>query len=66
MWQTGGLRVLDAPPAEPDLRGVAAELLAERDRQGWRLSDAEVLRVFELDHELNAQGLGDYIDGRKS
>ena len=46
--------------------GVGAIILAERDRQGWRLSDAEVLRVFELDHELNAQGLGDYIDGRKN
>ncbi|MBL8382535.1 MAG: MBL fold metallo-hydrolase [Burkholderiales bacterium] len=44
--------------------GVAAIILAERDRQGWRLSDAEVLRVFEIDHVLNAQGLGDYIDGR--
>jgi hydroxyacylglutathione hydrolase len=46
--------------------GVGAIILAERDLQGWRLSDTEVLRVFELDHELNAQGLGDYIDGRES
>ena len=45
--------------------GVGKIITDERDRQGWRLSDAEVLRVFELDHELNAQGLGDYIDGRK-
>ena len=46
--------------------GVGAIILAERDRQGWRLSDAAVLEVFEIDHELNAQGLGNYIDGRKS
>jgi hydroxyacylglutathione hydrolase len=46
--------------------GVAAIILEERDRQGWRLTDAEALRVFELDHELNAQGLGDYLDARKS
>jgi hypothetical protein len=45
--------------------GVGRIITNERDRQGWRLSDAEVLHVFELDHELNAQGLGDYIDGRK-
>lgn len=43
--------------------GVGSIILGERDRQGWRLSDDEVLRVFELDHELNAQGLGNYIDG---
>jgi len=46
--------------------GVGALILAERDRQGWRLSDAEALRVFEIDHELNAQGLANYIDGRRT
>jgi hydroxyacylglutathione hydrolase len=44
--------------------GVGALILAERDRQGWRLSDDEALEVFEIDHELNAQGLANYIDGR--
>jgi hydroxyacylglutathione hydrolase len=42
--------------------GVGAIILAERDRQGWRLSDEAALAVFEIDHELNAQGLADYID----
>lgn len=45
--------------------GVGAIILAERDHQGWRLSDAEALAVFEIDHELNAQGLGDYLDARR-
>lgn len=45
--------------------GVGAIIVAERDRQGWRLSDDEVLAVFELDHELNARGLANYIDDRK-
>ena len=46
--------------------GVGAMILSERDRQGWRLSDDEVLRVFEIDHELNAQGLGDYMDAARA
>jgi len=42
--------------------GVAAIVLAERERQGWRLSEDETLRVFALDIELNAQGLAAWLD----
>jgi hydroxyacylglutathione hydrolase len=42
--------------------GVAALVLAERERQGWRLPPARVLEVFALDIELNAQGLGSWLD----
>ena len=44
--------------------GMAQIILGERDRQGWRLSDAEVLDVFIIDHELNAQGLSIWIDAQ--
>ncbi|MBI2754972.1 MAG: MBL fold metallo-hydrolase [Betaproteobacteria bacterium] len=46
--------------------GVAAIVLAERARQGWRLTADETLRVFELDIELNAQGLGAWLDARSA
>jgi glyoxylase-like metal-dependent hydrolase (beta-lactamase superfamily II) len=42
--------------------GVSALVLAERERQGWRLSSEKVLEIFALDIELNAQGLESWLD----
>lgn len=42
--------------------GIAGLLLAESDRQGWRLPRAELLALFALDIELNAQGLASWLD----
>ncbi len=42
--------------------GVSALVLAERERQGWRLPSEKVLEVFALDIELNAQGLESWLD----
>jgi len=42
--------------------GVAALVLAERERQGWSVSADETLRIFALDIELNAQGLAAWLD----
>jgi hydroxyacylglutathione hydrolase len=42
--------------------GIAGIVLGERERQGWRLSTEETLRVFALDIELNAQGLAAWLD----
>jgi len=42
--------------------GVRALVLAERERQGWRLPSEKVLEVFALDIELNAQGLESWLD----
>ncbi len=42
--------------------GVAAIVLAEARQQGWRLSETELKEVFALDIELNAQGLGCWLD----
>ena len=44
--------------------GMAQIILGERDRHGWRLSDAETLEVFVIDRELNAQGLGIWLDAQ--
>jgi len=44
------------------MEGVSALVLAERERQGWRLPSEKVLEVFELDIELNAQGLESWLD----
>lgn len=41
--------------------GVTALLLAEKHRQGWRLDDAALLELLEVDIELNAQGLGVWL-----
>jgi len=43
-------------------RGVAELVLSERARQCWRLAPEEVLRVFALDIELNAQGIAAWLD----
>lgn len=42
--------------------GVSALVLAERERQGWRLPSEKVLEVFALDIELNAQGIASWLD----
>ncbi len=42
--------------------GVTSLVLAERERQGWRLPSEKVLEVFALDVELNAQGLESWLD----
>jgi len=42
--------------------GVSAIVLAERERQNWRLPREEVLKIFALDIELNAQGLEFWLD----
>jgi hydroxyacylglutathione hydrolase len=44
------------------LEGVTALVLAERERQGWRLSREKLLDLFALDIELNAQGLESWLD----
>ena len=44
--------------------GMAKIILGERDRHGWRLTDAEALEVFVIDHELNAQGLAIWLDAQ--
>ncbi|MCX7892505.1 MAG: MBL fold metallo-hydrolase [Burkholderiales bacterium] len=44
--------------------GVAALVLAEAKRQGWTLGRERVLEVFGVDIELNAQGLGAWLDAR--
>ena len=46
-------------------QGITALVLAERERQQWRLSAEETLQVFALDIELNAQGIAAWLD-RKS
>lgn len=42
--------------------GVSDLVLAERERQGWRLPRGKVLEVFALDIELNAQGIESWLD----
>jgi len=42
--------------------GVRSLVLAERERQGWRLPSEKVLEIFALDIELNAQGLESWLD----
>lgn len=44
------------------MEGVSALVLAERERQGWRLPREKVLEIFALDIELNAQGLEAWLD----
>jgi hydroxyacylglutathione hydrolase len=44
------------------MEGVSALLLAERERQEWHLSRENVLQLFALDIELNAQGLESWLD----
>lgn len=44
--------------------GLTGLLLAEAARQGWTLPQAELLELFATDLELNAQGLGVWLDGQ--
>ena len=41
--------------------GVTSLVLAERERQGWRLPSEKVLEIFALDIELNAQGIESWL-----
>jgi len=54
----------DAGPERKRLlmEGVSELVLAERERQRWRLPSEKVLEVFALDIELNAQGLESWLD----
>lgn len=45
--------------------GLAALLLEETGRFGCRLPESEILSLFDNDLELNAQGLGIWIDNEK-
>ena len=47
-------------------RGVREILRAEALRQGWMLSESEVMEVFKLDIELNAQGLQAWLDSHNA
>ena len=53
IWATCGSAFAHAPAAEPDLRGVAGELLAERDRDR-----VHQVRAAGLDDVLERLGLG--------
>jgi len=44
------------------IEGVRSLVLAERERQDWRLPREKTLEVFALDIELNAQGLESWLD----
>ena len=46
--------------------GLTALLLAEAHRHGCRLGDAEILDIWRLDLELNAQGLAFWLDSREA
>jgi glyoxylase-like metal-dependent hydrolase (beta-lactamase superfamily II) len=43
-------------------QGIAELLREESRRQGWTLADAELMRVFAIDVDLNAQGLEAWLD----
>ncbi len=60
-----GLREKDAGAARPErLReGVKRIVLEEARRWGSRLADARILDIYSNDVELNAQGLGFWLDG---
>jgi len=42
--------------------GVTALVLAEQQRQGWTLDPAAVLDLLAMDIDLNAAGLGSWLD----
>jgi hydroxyacylglutathione hydrolase len=44
------------------IEGVSALVLAESERQDWRLPREKLLELFALDIELNAQGLESWLD----
>jgi len=43
-------------------KGIEEMLLAESRRQGWTLSERQLLRLFAIDVDLNAQGLEAWLD----
>lgn len=45
--------------------GVTAILLGEKEVQGWRLSEGDLLKLFALDIELNAQGLEAWLESSR-
>ncbi|HSH07947.1 MAG TPA: MBL fold metallo-hydrolase [Burkholderiales bacterium] len=45
--------------------GVTELVRAEADRQGWMLTQEALLRLFAIDIELNAQGLGAWLDSAR-
>jgi len=56
----------DAEKAGRIRDGLTALLLQEARRHGCRLSDREVLDIWKLDLELNAEGLAVWLDTRES
>jgi hypothetical protein len=58
------LRCKDAGPERHERlrRGVTEIVLGEAERYRWPFSRERVLEVFGLDVELNAQGLGFWLD----
>jgi hydroxyacylglutathione hydrolase len=59
-----GMRHRGAGPERKRLliEGVTSLVLAERERQDWRLPREKVLEIFALDIELNAQGVESWLD----
>lgn len=47
------------------IAGLEQIVREESDRQGWQLPDEEVLRLLRMDLELNAQGLGVWLDSQQ-
>lgn len=61
------LAAAPGPERHARLRAGLSELLrAEALRQGWRLPEDALLALFDTDLELNAQGLGVWLDGRSA
>jgi glyoxylase-like metal-dependent hydrolase (beta-lactamase superfamily II) len=58
------LAAKDAGPARHQRmkESITRIAIEESARQGWRLSEARLLEVLGHDIELNAQGLGDWLD----
>jgi hypothetical protein len=48
------------------LAGVRRLVLEEGKRQGWVLTEAQMLEVFSVDDDLNAQGLEIWLDAQKA
>ena len=55
-------RDLGAARHERMKEGISRIVIAESGRQGWTLAEGRLLEVFANDIELNAQGLGAWLD----
>ena len=55
-------RDLGAARHERMKEGISRIVIAESGRQGWTLAERRLLEVFANDIELNAQGLGAWLD----